>query len=211
MNFKKIALVVAMATSFGAHAALEDLTALTDATVVADEEISATSGTVYGDFLDATGEGGNVSYVIQSAGATGTGGSIAYVNQIDGNNYAIVMQQGMSGLVYVNQTGGTPANKAYVVQIDTGTAARTLDIATAIGSKTAGDIAQAEFTAPTTLTTAGSVVVISQIADVELNSAVVYQNGTKLFAAVSQESGTTASDAYIVQVGAGMKSYIVQK
>jgi hypothetical protein len=201
-----------MATSFGAHAALEDLTALTDATVVADEEISTASTTVYGDFIDATGEGGNVAHVIQSAGASpATGGSIAYVNQIDGNNYAIVMQQGMSGLVYVNQTGGTPANKAFVVQIDTGTAARTLDIATAIGSKTAGDIAQAEFTAPTTLTTAGSVVVISQIADVELNSAVVYQNGTKLFAAVSQESGTTASDAYIVQVGAGMKSYIVQK
>jgi hypothetical protein len=217
MNFKKIALVVAMAASFGSHAAVLDiLDDFKGAGVVAAESMDDTSTTAYADFLAIDDADGNVAYVIQSNGAipdggtAGAGGSIAFVNQVDGNNYAIVMQQGVSGLVYVNQVGGTPINKAYVVQIDTGTTARTADLVT-LGSRTATDIAQTEFTAPTTLTTSGSFVVISQTADVETNAALVYQNGTKLFAAVSQESGTAPGSANIVQVGAGMRAYIRQE
>lgn len=215
MNFKKIALVVAMATSFGAHAALEDITGFAANDMVSGEEISTLSTTVYGDFLDATGDGLNTAYIIQTSGliTTATGGSVAYINQVEGNNYAIVMQQGQVGLVYVNQLGGTPANRAFVVQIDTdaGTTPRSIDLAVDIGAKTAADVAAAEFKTPTVLSTAGSTVFITQTADVETNSAMVYQNGTKLFAAVSQESGAIPGDAYVVQVGAGMKAYIRQQ
>lgn len=215
MNFKKIALVVALSTSFGAHAALEDITGFAANDMVSGEEISALSTTVYGDYLDATGDGFNTAYIIQTSGLlpAAPGGSIAYINQVEGNNYAIVMQQGQVGLVYVNQNGGTPANRAFVVQIDTDTTAtaRSVDLTTDIGAKTATDVAQSEFKTPTTFSTAGSTVFITQTADVETNSAMVYQNGTKLFAAVSQESGAIGSDAYVVQVGAGMKAYIRQQ
>jgi hypothetical protein len=216
MNFKKIALVAALTASFGAQAALEDITGFAANDMVSGEEIATLSTTVYGDYLDATGDGLNTAYVIQTSGlvTTATGGSLAYINQVDGNNYAIVMQQGQVGLAYVNQTGGTPSNKAFVVQIDTdagGSAPRSIDLLVDIGAKTAADFAQAEFKTPTALTTSGSVAFISQVADVEANTALVYQNGSKLIAAVSQESGAIASDAYIIQVGAGMRAYISQK
>jgi len=217
MNFKKIALVVAMTTSLSAHAVLDDITGFAANDMVSGEEISALSTTVYGDFVDATIDGTNEAYVIQTSGtvSSAVGGSVAVINQVDGNNYAIAMQQGVNGLVYINQTGGTVINKAFVVQIDTSpivaTTPRAVNITTEIGSKTAPEVATAEFMTPTTLSTNGSTAWIAQVADGSDNTATIYQNGTKLLGIVSQESGAAAGNAYIVQVGQGMRGYIRQQ
>ena len=131
MNFKKIALVLALSSGFAAHAdVLSDLTALTVPGFVAAEVLSASGGTVYQDFLAFT-PAGNTAYVLQDSNQTEAkpavaaipangdtpavaavpavpsealdGGSVAYVVQQDAGNFAVVMQQGKSGFAYINQ------------------------------------------------------------------------------------------------------------
>ncbi len=212
MNFKKIALVVAMASSFSAHAYLDDLTAIvSEKGFVAAQEISEASDTAYGDFLTAETEA-NQAYVLQedNGATTAVGGGVAYVSQTDGFNYAIVLQSGASGLTYVKQTGGgSELNKAMVVQIDTGTAARTIDV-TELEIDDAGETLAAAEIATRELSLVGNVALIDQTGGDALNTAVIYQNGTKNFAAIVQVANAE-NNAFIGQFGTGMVAYVVQK
>jgi hypothetical protein len=201
MNFKKIALALAIAASFGAQAADLDLTAFQEKNFAASADGQAA---VYADFT-AAATAGNTAYVFQSNGGADAG-SLAFVTQTDGANYAAVVQSGMGALAYINQIGGAAQNRAMVFQIETGSAARTTALT---ATSSVDDLAKAELAA-VTLSKDGNVALVSQVAGDSANSAFIYQSGTSNFAAVSQ-TGNVANFAYVTQVGAGSLAYVVQK
>lgn len=201
MNFKKIALVVAMASSFAAHSAELDLTAFQAADFFADGAQAA----VYEDFLAAAPEG-NIAYVFQTNGEA-EAGSVAFVSQTDGGNYAAVVQSGMGALAFVKQVGGASVNRAMVFQNETGETART----TTLSDTSSVDTLAATELATKTLSVDGNAALISQVAGDAENSAFIYQSGTANFAAVSQTNNGVANQAYITQVGAGSLAFISQK
>lgn len=200
MNFKKIALVVAMASSFAAHAELA-LTDFQDAAFFADGAQAA----VYEDFLAAAPEG-NIAYIFQTNGEA-EAGSVAFVSQTDGANYAAVVQSGMGALAFVKQVGGASVNRAMVFQNETGEAART----TSLSDASSVDTLAATELATKTLSVDGNAALISQVAGDAENSAFIYQSGTANFAAISQTNNGVANQAYITQVGAGSLAFISQK
>jgi hypothetical protein len=200
MNFKKIALVVAMASSFAAHAELV-LTDFQDATFIAGDA----QATVYEDFVAAAPEG-NTAYVFQGA-ADVDAGSVAFVSQTDGANYAAVVQSGMGALAFVKQVGGASVNRAMVFQNETGDVARTTTLSETASVDT---LAATELTTKT-LSVGGNAALISQVAGDEENSAFIYQNGTTNFAAVSQTNNGVVNLAYITQMGTGSLAFISQK
>lgn len=200
MNFKKIALVVAMASSFAAHAELV-MTDFQDAAFFADGAQAA----VYEDFLAAAPEG-NTSYVFQTNGEA-EAGSVAFVSQTDGGNYAAVVQSGMGALAFVKQVGGASVNRAMVFQNETGETARTTELTDA---DSVDSLAATELTG-VVLSATGNVALVSQVAGDAENSAFIYQSGTANFAAISQTNNGVANLAYITQVGAGSLAFISQK
>jgi hypothetical protein len=201
MNFKKIALVVAMASSFAAHAELV-LTDFQDATFIAGDAQAA----VYEDFVAAAPEG-NTAYVFQGTADDADAGSVAFVSQTDGANYAAVVQSGMGALAFVKQVGGASVNRAMVFQNETGDVARTTTLSDTASVDT---LAATELTTKT-LSVGGNAALISQVAGDEENSAFIYQNGTNNFAAVSQTNNGVVNLAYITQMGAGSLAFISQK
>ena len=204
MNFKKIALALAVASSFAAQAA-EPATAAYLTAFQADGYIAGgAQAAVYTDFLAAAAEG-NTAYVFQDNGAADAG-SVAFVTQADGANYASVLQSGMGALAYVNQSGGAALNKAMIMQVETGEAARET---TLTATSSVDELAANELEART-LSLTGNVALVSQVAGDAENSAVIYQNGTSNFAAVSQ-TGNVANFAYVTQMGVGSVAYVLQK
>ena len=204
MNFKKIALALAVASSFAAQAAepaaADYLTQFQSAEFFADGAQAA----VYTDFLAAAAEG-NTAYVFQNGGEAG--GSVAFVTQADGANYAAVIQSGQGALAYVNQIGGGAAlNKAMIMQVETGENVRTADLT---ATSSVDQLAAAEL-AGRELSLTGNVALVSQVAGDAENSAFIYQNGTSNFAAVSQ-TGNVANFAYVTQMGLGSVAYVLQK
>jgi hypothetical protein len=203
MNFKKIALALAVASSFAAQAA-EPATAAYLTAFQADGYIAGgAQAAVYTDFLAAAAEG-NTAYVFQNGGETA--GSVAFVTQDAGANYASVLQSGMGALAYVNQVGGAALNKAMIMQVETGEAARET---TLTATSSVDELAANELEART-LSLTGNVALVSQVAGDAENSAVIYQNGTSNFAAVSQ-TGNVANFAYVTQMGVGSVAYVLQK
>jgi len=200
MNFKKIALALAIASSFGAHAELT----LTDyqgsnAAVEGQE-------TLYADFTSAATEG-NTAYVFQQGGASGTtGGSLALVNQTDGANYAMVVQSGIGALAFVNQTGGGAQNKIMIMQVETGSTTRTTTLSDA---SVVATLAATELSTRS-LSVGGNAVLAQQTAGDAANSGFVYQNGTNNFAALVQ-TGNVANFAYITQYASGSAALIKQQ
>jgi len=205
MNFKKIALALAVASSFAAQAAepaaADYLTAFQEAGYIVGDAQAA----VYTDFLAAAAEG-NTAYVFQDNGAADAG-SVAFVTQADGANYASVLQSGMGALAYVNQVGGASMNKAMIMQVETGETARTTELTS---TSSVDELAGAEL-AERTLSLTGNVALVSQVAGDAENSAFIYQNGTSNFAAVSQTAGIVANYAYVTQMGSGSVAYVLQK
>jgi hypothetical protein len=203
MNFKKIALALAVASSFAAQAAepaaADYLTQFQSAEFFADGAQAA----VYTDFLAAATDG-NTAYVFQNGGEAA--GSVAFVTQADGANYAAVIQSGVGALAYVNQIGGGALNKAMIMQVETGETARE----TALTATSSVDQLAAAELGGRELSVTGNVALVSQVAGDAENSAFIYQNGTSNFAAVSQ-TGNVANFAYVTQMGAGSVAYILQK
>jgi len=207
MNFKKIALALAIASSFGAQAAepagSDYLTQFQVAGFAASDDGQAA---VYADFL-ASGSDGNVAYVFQQSVGQVDAGSVAFVTQANGMNYATVVQSGMGALAFVNQVGGGAMNRAMIFQKETGDAVRITDL-TADASV---DALAATELGGRDLSINGNVALISQIGDAAENNAFIYQNGSSNFAAISQ-TGTTTNFAYITQNGlVGSVAYILQK
>lgn len=199
MNFKKIALVVAMASSFAAHADID----ITSADYTTAGAVLAAQVVVVPELLNTVA--GNTAYVIQEG--VDAGGNVAYISQTDTGNYAAVLQQGMGALAFVTQSG-TAGNRAVVVSIDaTGTTPRAdgLDVATA----NVADLAKAEILAAS-LSSTGNVALLTQVADAESNTAYIYQNGTNNFAAITQTAGAAPNVAVVSQLGGGNRAYIAQ-
>lgn len=198
MNFKKIALVVAMASSFAAHADID----ITDATYTTEGAVVAAQAVVVPELLNSVG--GNTAYVIQEGVAEG--GNVAYISQTDFGNYAAVLQQGMGALAFVTQSGEN-GNRAVVVSIDASGAtprATGLEVTSSVV-----DLAKAEIVAAD-LSGTGNVALVTQVAEAESNTAYIYQNGTNNFAAIVQTAGTAANVAVVSQLGDGNRAYIVQ-
>jgi len=207
MNFKKIALALAIASSFGAQAAepatSEYLTQFQAAGFAASDDGQAA---VYADFLASASEG-NVAYVFQESKGLVDAGSVAFVTQANGMNYATVVQSGMGALAFVNQVGGGAMNRAMIFQKETGDTVRITDLS----ADDSVDALAATELGGRVLSKNGNVALISQTGDAFENNAFIYQNGSSNFAAISQ-TGATTNFAYITQNGVGGSvAYISQK
>jgi len=125
MNFKKIALALAVVSSFAVQAAEPaPLTYLTTFQTDGYANSAAGQTAVYADMNDSTTES-NTAYVFQSNGGADAG-SVGYVVQAGGFNYAAVIQSGMGAMAIISQ-GGTSTggmNKAMITQIETGETTR---------------------------------------------------------------------------------------
>lgn len=198
MNFKKIALVVAMASSFAAHADID----ITDPAYTTAEAVITAQAVVVPELLNTVT--GNTAYVIQEGAEAG--GSVAYISQTDFGNYAAVLQQGVGALAFVTQSGEN-GNRAVIVSIDP-TADTAREAGLAVGSNVV-ELAEAEIVAAD-LSLTGNVALLTQVAEAESNTAYIYQNGTKNFAAIVQTAGAAANVAVISQLGDGNRAYIVQ-
>jgi len=207
MNFKKIALALAIASSFGAQAADLDLTPYQAPAYAATAEGQAG---VYADFLAATPDG-NVAYIFQSTIADADAGSLALVSQSGGNNYAAVIQSGMGALSFVKQDGtGSEGgkNKAFIVQKETGETKREYNDVTA--DSDVDGLAAIEMAART-LSLGGNVALVSQTSSGNgNNSAEIYQFNSKNFAAIVQTGGDNPNYAYINQGGSADLAYVTQ-
>ena len=207
MNFKKIALVVAMASSFAAHAEIDltDTSALT-----ATGAVAAAQEAIMGDPLDNATEG-NIAYVIQEGDDVVTpSGNVAYVSQEGGGNYAAVLQQGIGALAYVFQTGAD-GNRAIVISKDS---VNQLAREEGLGAET--DVvllAEDEILGLGALLSSigGNVQLVSQTSEGANNIAYLYAEGTNNFAAVSQTAAEAANLAIISQLGDGNRAFIMQK
>jgi len=219
MNFKKIALALAVASSFSAQAAdaLAPLTQLTPFQADGYAISAAGQTSIYQDMVDAPS---NAAYVFQSNGGA-EAGSVAMVFQTgaaDLVNYAAVTQSGMGALAVVSQTAGTTSggsNKAMVTQLEEGANARTATLDSlggpdSITAVSVDGLAIAELGARALSTTANAALV-SQVGGALDNFAYIFQTGTQHFAAISQTSGGANNYAYAVQTGVGGFAYIVQK
>jgi len=198
MNFKKIALVVAMAASFGAHADI----VITDAVYTAAGAVAAAQDAVVPELLNTVA--GNTAYVIQEG--VEAGGNVAFISQTDFGNYAAVLQQGMGALAFVTQSGEN-GNRAVVISKDASSAVPRAE-GLAIDSVVA-DLAAAEIVA-VALSADGNVALVKQEATGESNTGYIYQEGTKNFAAIVQTAGVAANVAVVSQLGDGNRAYIVQ-
>ncbi len=205
MNFKKIALVVAMASSFAAHAqvALDDTSTLTAAGAVA-----AAQEAVLTEALDSTSEG-NIAYVIQEGDDVVTpSGNVAYVSQEGEGNYAAVLQQGIGALAYVFQSGAD-GNRAIVISKDsTNQTARDEGLGAATEVEA---LAEEEILGAVLSAIGGNVQLVSQTSDGANNIAYLYAEGTNNFAAVSQTASAAANLAIISQLGDGNRAFVMQK
>lgn len=218
MNFKKLALVAALATSFGAYAADPTFGALTlsatseytveDATPEVQAEIAAAAG-------DEVVEG-NQAYVVQEGTA-----HLAYISQTtdtDGS-FAAILQMGEGALGLIYQTGSA-ANKALIVSIGKSTAndAAAYDVADADTTDkltTLGKAAIAKTSPVAVMNASANVAVINQDSSTGTNSAIIEQNvGTATvdsnFAAIAQTAGTFNNMGMIAQMGTLNKALIVQ-
>jgi Rieske Fe-S protein len=213
MNFKKIALVVAIASSFGAHAA--DLSLATDTTILTTVGAVVAAQPMVVSMLPSTATlaDGNTAYVIQEGVADG--GSVAYVSQQGGGpNYAAVLQQGMGALAFVDQNGAN-ASRAVLISIDaTGTTPRAVGLAAMYGdaaataAETVSELAEKEIAA-VGLSADGNVQLVRQLSDNAENTAFIYTKGTNNFAAIDQS--VVANVAVISQIGDGNRAFILQK
>jgi len=209
MNFKKIALALAVVSSFAVQAAEPaPLTYLTQFQTDGYAITSAGQTTVYADMNDSTTES-NTAYVFQSNGGADAG-SVGYVVQAGGFNYAAVIQSGMGSLGYISQAAGTATggmNKAMITQLETGETARTsgdLDEKASASEMAASELKERS------LSLTGNVAFVSQTGGALDSTAVIYQTGTQHFAAIAQE-GTSTNFAYVTQTGVGGFAYINQK
>lgn len=205
MNFKKIALVVAMASSFAAHAEIDltDTSALT-----ATGAVAAAQESIMADTLDLATEG-NIAYVIQEGDDVVTpSGNVAYVSQEGGANYAAVLQQGIGALAYVYQTGAD-GNRAVVISKDS---VNQLAREEGLGVDTAvEELAEAEILGAELSAIGGNVQLVTQTSDGANNIAYLYAEGTNNFAAVSQTAAEAVNLAIISQLGDGNRAFIMQK
>ncbi|OYU32174.1 MAG: hypothetical protein CFE39_04275 [Comamonadaceae bacterium PBBC2] len=204
MNFKKIALVVAMASSFAAHADVDmtDTSALTGAGAVA-----AAQELVLPELVN-TPEG-NVAYVIQEGDAVvSPAGNVAYVSQEGSGNYAAVLQQGIGALAYVVQIGAD-GNRAVLISKDPNNQTAREE---GLGEGTdVSALAEAEILGAVLSSVGGNVQLLSQTSDGAGNTAYMYAEGTNNFAAIVQNATAAANLAIISQLGDGNRAFIKQQ
>lgn len=207
MNFKKIALALAVVSSFAAQAAEPaDLAYLTQFQADGYAISAAGQAAVYNDMNGSTTES-NTAYVFQSNGGADAG-SVGYVVQAGGFNYAAVIQSGLGAMAYISQ-GGTSTggmNKAMITQIETGETTRSSKLDE---TAKASELAASELETRD-LSLLGNFAIVSQTNGAADSTAVIFQTGTQHFAAITQE-GTTANFAYVTQTGVGGFAYINQK
>lgn len=204
MNFKKIALVVAMASSFAAHADIDlsDTSALTGAGAVA-----AAQELVLPELL--TTVEGNTAYVIQEGDSVvSPSGNVAYVSQEGVGNYAAVLQQGIGALAYVSQVGAD-GNRAILISKDSVNQTAREE---GLGAGTEVEVlAEAEILGAVLSAIGGNVQLLTQISEGAGNTAYLYAEGTNNFAAVSQNATAAANLAIVSQLGDGNRAFVMQK
>lgn len=204
MNFKKIALVVAMASSFAAHADIDlsDTSALTGAGAVA-----AAQELVLPELL--TTVEGNTAYVIQEGDSVvSPSGNVAYVSQEGVGNYAAVLQQGIGALAYVSQAGAD-GNRAILISKDSVNQTAREE---GLGAGTEVEVlAEAEILGAVLSAIGGNVQLLTQISEGAGNTAYLYAEGTNNFAAVSQNATAAANLAIVSQLGDGNRAFVMQK
>lgn len=211
MNFKKIALVLALASSVSAFAQEAptpsfDLTALASTT---NTTAVPAALALLVPFLNVPVTS-NTAYVIQQATDSATDvGSMAYVDQSGdvSTNFAAVLQQGVGALAYVKQTTLAASNTAILYSNDSvGGTPLTVGLAT---GTIIDSLAEAEFLAAT-LVVDGNVQLVEQTDIAGANVAYIYAMGSKNFAAITQSAGVGGNTALISQLGNGNRAYIKQ-
>lgn len=213
MTFKKLALVAALATSFGAYAADPEFGALTlagdSAYTIAEvlpqlqAELAATSAAFEG----------NQAYVLQEGN-----GSLAYIVQgTVAGSYAAIVQGGDGALGLIYQTGDL-GNKALIVskgEAASGNAVASYDIALADTDTKVIALGKAALVATPVMNAVANVAIVNQISGDGFNVAYIDQNvGTATadanFAAVVQNAGTFNNLGTIAQMGTLNKALIIQ-
>jgi len=208
MNFKKIALVVAMASSFAAHAQVDLSSTDLAGSLSAAGAVAAAQELILGEALNTASEG-NQAYVIQEGDSVvSPSGNVAYVSQEGGGNYAAVLQQGIGALAYVYQSGAD-GNRAIVISKDsTNQTARE----EGLGAETLlVELAEVEILGAALSAIGGNVQLVSQTSEGASNTAYLYAEGTNNFAAVSQAATEAANVAIISQLGDGNRAFVMQK
>lgn len=209
MNFKKIALVVAMASSFAAHA---DVSLTNVAPLTASNSVAAAEALILPDLAALTSDG-NAAYVIQEGdGVTEPTANIAYVSQTGTVNYSAVLQDGVGALAYVYQDGtGGNGNTAVLVSKDsTNTAAREDGLNAVTDDAAFLTAAEDEILAATLTLALGNVQIVYQVDGGGKNTALLYSAGTANFAGVYQSSVDGSNTAIITQQGDGNRAFIKQ-
>lgn len=211
MTFKKLALVAALATSFGAFAADVGVlpTSETSEYTVADAAPLLQAELV----AEAAAFEGNQAYVVQEGN-----GSVAYINQAtEEASFAAIAQVGDGALALIYQTG-TLGNKALIVtrgKVDSGNDAATYDVALADTTDKVATLGKGALLATAVMNADANVALINQVSDAGFNVAYIDQNvgdgavdGN--FAAIAQTAGSFNNLGMIAQMGSMNKALIVQ-
>jgi len=214
MTFKKLALVAALATSFGAYAAdvtfgaltLADDSAYSVATATPELQAEFAAGTAVVE--------GNQAYVVQEGTA-----SVAYISQsTEEASFAAIAQVGEGALALIYQTGAL-GNKALIISTGKSTANDPAEYDVSLADTDVKMIAlgKAALTKPgvPVMNAGANVAMIHQTSDAGSNSAYIDQNvvtGTvdSNFAAIVQTGGSFNNLGMIAQMGSLNKALIVQ-
>ena len=201
MNFKKIALVVAMSASFSVYA---DIDITSSDFTTKPGAVEAAIETVVPELLNPIE--GNTAYTIQEGSD-----NVSYINQGGEANYAAVLQVGSGILGFVLQTVDGGSNNAVIVSKETGTA---LTRATGLDKDAKVELlAEAEIknaTPTTLLSSVGTTALMFQDAAGGINIGYIFQDGTKNFGAVMQETALIQNMALISQLGGNNRAFIRQ-